>query len=80
MKKQKLYVVITSASPADDTEYMADIILITTSKAKAEKTVEALQKREPIKGINYDNLTPFEDADYFTRTLNEPIMNDTGDE
>lgn len=76
MKKQKIFVVITAACPADDTEYMCDVILITTDETKAQKTVAALQERKPIKGINYDNLTPFEDADYFTRTLNEPIKND----
>lgn len=75
-KKTKLYVVITTDCPADDTQYMCDIILITTDEKKAEKTVEALQKRKPIKGIDYDLLTPFNDADYFERTLDVLISNE----
>ena len=76
MANQKVYVVVTTDEPAGEDQYISDVILITTSKIQAETTVKALNKRSPLKGINYDNLCPFSDANYFERTLNESINNE----
>ena len=76
MDNQKVYVVVTTDEPAGEDQYISDVILITTSKIQAETTVKALNERSPLKGINYDNLCPFSDANYFERTLNESINNE----
>ena len=76
MANQKVYVVVTTDEPAGEDQYISDVILITTSKPKAEETVKALNERKPIKGINYDNLCPFSGANYFERTLNVHIENE----
>jgi hypothetical protein len=76
MANQKVYVVVTTDEPADEDQYICDVILITANKTQAEETVKALRLGKPIKGINKDNLCPFSDANYFELTLNEPINNE----
>jgi len=61
----EIYVVVTTM---DDN--MADVILITSDKDKAEEIAAKITNREPIEGFDYDLLSDYEDAQYFTRSLN----------
>jgi len=68
----QLYVVVTTTNDGERDNF-ADVILVTDDEALAEETVAKLIKREPIEGIDYNLLAPFDDAASFNRTLNETI-------
>ena len=66
----KLFVVATTTSLDGDVDLICDVILVTEDEAKATELVSKLENREPIKGLDYDQLVPYDGACSFVRTLN----------
>jgi len=66
----KLYIVATTTSLDGDVDLICDIILVTEDPVKADGMVITLENREPIEGLDYDQLVPFDGACSFVRTLN----------
>jgi hypothetical protein len=66
----EIYVVVTTIDLIGNGDNIADVVLITSDKKKAEKLVKKLCDRTPMKNFDYDKLAEYEDAQYFTRKLN----------
>ena len=67
--ENKVWVVVTTTNEIGQ-DLICDVILITEDMALAEITCDRIKKKEPISGVDYSLLTPFEDAAYFSRKLN----------
>ena len=74
MKAKKVYIVMTYTSDRDCDQY-SDVIGVYAKDAAAENLAEKLSKREPVRGIDYGALQPFDKATVLVFDLGHHINN-----
>lgn len=77
-KKQVLWIAATFTEGiiTDSIDTIQDIIGVYTSKKRAWVISTKVNNREPIKGLDYNNLNEFTNVGVFSRNLNDTITNE----
>jgi hypothetical protein len=72
MKTKSIHVLVTIIS-LDET--YGDVLLVTSNKNRAMTLRNKIRVREPILGLDYENLAEFEEVEVITLPLNQLVQN-----